>query len=87
MNIFRKLLRIFIDHLQANDAQNRVIALKILAAIFQNSSMSTTWEKYVELITLRILNAHSDEKREVRTHWINIYVLLKVEMFTIKKSL
>lgn len=60
--------------MQANDTQNRVIALKILAAIFQNSSMRTTWEKYVELITLRILNAHSDEKREVRTYLSNIHI-------------
>lgn len=83
-NVFRKLLRIFIDHLQANDTQNRVIALKILAAIFQNPSMRSTWEKYVELITLRILNAHSDEKREVRTHCTNVYFLPKS---AVKKSL
>ncbi|XP_066245678.1 CLIP-associating protein 1-A isoform X2 [Euwallacea similis] len=62
---FRKLLRIFIDHLQAEDPHNRVIALKILAAIFQSPSMRSTWEKYAELITLRVLNAHSDERREV----------------------
>ncbi|XP_048523501.1 CLIP-associating protein 1-A isoform X3 [Dendroctonus ponderosae] len=65
MENFKKLLRIFIDHLAAGDTQNRILSLKIIAAIFQNSSLKCVWEKYVELITLKVLNAHSDEKREV----------------------
>lgn len=64
MIICRKLLRIFIDHLAAGDTQNRILSLKIIAAIFQNASLKCVWEKYVELITLKVLNAHSDEKRE-----------------------
>ncbi|XP_076259116.1 CLIP-associating protein isoform X30 [Rhynchophorus ferrugineus] len=62
---FKKLLRIFIDHLEASDPQNQVIILKILAAIFQSPTMKDTWQNFVELITLKVLKAHSMEKREV----------------------
>ncbi|XP_030763288.1 CLIP-associating protein 1-B isoform X8 [Sitophilus oryzae] len=62
---FKKLLRIFIDHLESKDPQNQVIVLKILAAIFQNSTMKDTWQNFVELITLKVLKAHSSERREV----------------------
>ncbi|XP_050313911.1 CLIP-associating protein 1-A isoform X2 [Anthonomus grandis grandis] len=62
---FKKLLRIWIDHLSSPDFQSRLIVLKTLAAIFQNPHMRSSWESFVELIIIQVLKAHSDERREV----------------------
>ncbi|CAH1123842.1 unnamed protein product [Ceutorhynchus assimilis] len=63
---FKKLLRILIDHLASDDdGPAKVLVLKILTAIFQNPNMRTTWENFVELLTLKVLKAHTDDRREV----------------------
>ncbi|KAL1513059.1 hypothetical protein ABEB36_002537 [Hypothenemus hampei] len=61
---FKLLLRVFIHLLSEEDMECRIISLKILTAIFKDPKLKC-WEKYVELITLRVLEAHADEKREV----------------------
>ncbi|XP_060519972.1 CLIP-associating protein isoform X2 [Cylas formicarius] len=62
---FKKLLRISMDQLSSTDAVILVTVLKILAAIFSNPDMKHGWENFVELITLKVLQVHSDERREV----------------------
>ncbi|XP_068894094.1 CLIP-associating protein 1-A isoform X5 [Tenebrio molitor] len=62
---FKKLLRLLIDNLNEKDTNTQVTVLEILSAIFQSKEMKDCWCNFVELLTLRVLNAHCDEKREV----------------------
>ncbi|KAJ8925598.1 hypothetical protein NQ315_009438 [Exocentrus adspersus] len=62
---FKKILRILIDNLNESDSATQVIVLQIITAILQNPDMKQCWCNFVELITLRVLKAHCDEKREV----------------------
>ncbi|XP_049819238.1 CLIP-associating protein isoform X3 [Aethina tumida] len=62
---FKKLLRVLIDNLNGSDMQIQIIVLQILAAIFQSESLKQCWMNYVELLTLRVLQAHCNEKRDV----------------------
>ncbi|XP_063908195.1 CLIP-associating protein isoform X7 [Zophobas morio] len=62
---FKKLLRLLIDNLNEKDTNTQVIVLEILSAIFQSKELKDCWCNFVELLTLRVLNAHCDEKREV----------------------
>ncbi|KAJ8928598.1 hypothetical protein NQ314_018804 [Rhamnusium bicolor] len=62
---FKKILRILIDNLNEIDTPTQVIVLQILTAIFQSPDMKQCWCNFVELLTLRVLKAHCDEKREV----------------------
>lgn len=54
-----------IDNLNESDAPTQVIVLQILTAIFQSPDMKECWCNFVELLTLRVLKTHCDEKREV----------------------
>ncbi|KAL3286277.1 hypothetical protein HHI36_000786 [Cryptolaemus montrouzieri] len=63
---FKKLLRIFLDHLNAkNNHTTQVVVLEILTAIFNCEDLRECWSSFVELLTLRVLDAHCHEKREV----------------------
>lgn len=64
-SLHRKLLRLIIDALNQNDSATKVIVLEILAAIFQNKNLEPCWSNFVELITIRVMQSHCDEKREV----------------------
>lgn len=77
---FRKLLRIFLDHLKANnsiskapesdikighDSQTQVIVLQILTAIFKREDLRDCWISFSELLTVKVLDAHCNENKEV----------------------
>lgn len=68
--IFRKLLRLLIDNLSEKDPGTQVVVLHILTEIFQNQEMQQCWCNFVELLTLRVLTAHSDGTREVINYLI-----------------
>lgn len=61
----RKILRIIIDHLNEKDTTIQVTVLQTLRAIFQAADMKPCWSDFLELLTIRVLDAHKDEKREV----------------------
>ncbi|KAK9875379.1 hypothetical protein WA026_007774 [Henosepilachna vigintioctopunctata] len=63
---FKKLLKIFLDHL--NDRGNhatQLLILQILTAIFKCRDLRDCWSNFVELLTLRVLEAHCQDNREV----------------------
>ncbi|CAH0551193.1 unnamed protein product [Brassicogethes aeneus] len=62
---FKKLLKVLIDNLNGKDSQMQIVVLEILAAVFQSEPLKDCWSNFVELLTLRVLNAHCDEKREI----------------------
>ncbi|XP_031328724.1 CLIP-associating protein-like isoform X4 [Photinus pyralis] len=62
---FKKLLRVLIDNLDVPDCNTQVIVLEVFAEIFKNDNMRQCWSNFVELLTLRVLNAHCSDKREV----------------------
>ncbi|KAJ8972441.1 hypothetical protein NQ317_000032 [Molorchus minor] len=62
---FKKILRILIDNLNETDAPTQIVVLQILTAIFQNPDMKDCWCNFVELLTLRVLKAHCDDKKGV----------------------
>lgn len=62
---YRKLLRILIDNLNLKETQTELIVLQIFTEIFKNKDMKQCWSNFVELLTLRILDAICDEKKEV----------------------
>ncbi|XP_017770144.1 PREDICTED: CLIP-associating protein isoform X3 [Nicrophorus vespilloides] len=62
---FKKLLRILIDTLSQKDVKSQVIVLQILTEIFKNPKLEPCWQKFIELLTLRVLEAYLDESREV----------------------
>ncbi|XP_071053520.1 CLIP-associating protein isoform X4 [Onthophagus taurus] len=62
---FKKLLRLLIDNLERKDPQTQVIVLRTMTEIFNNPSMKPCWSNFVELLTLRVLTAHCDDRREV----------------------
>ncbi|CAH1111377.1 unnamed protein product [Psylliodes chrysocephalus] len=62
---FKKILRIIIDHLNEKDTTIQVTVLQTLRAIFQAADMKPCWSDFLELLTIRVLDAHKDEKREV----------------------
>ncbi|XP_074035924.1 CLIP-associating protein isoform X2 [Leptinotarsa decemlineata] len=62
---FKKVLRLLIDNLNEKDSVIQVTVLQILRAIFQAPDMEVCWSNFVELLTMRVLEAHTDEKKEV----------------------
>ncbi|XP_045460919.1 CLIP-associating protein isoform X2 [Harmonia axyridis] len=63
---FKKLLKIFLDHLnEKNNHTTQVVVLQILTAIFKCEDLREYWRNFVELLTLRVLEANCHEKREV----------------------
>ncbi|KAG5871175.1 hypothetical protein JTB14_007902 [Gonioctena quinquepunctata] len=62
---FKKVLRLLIDNLNEKDSVIQVTVLQILRAIFQAPDMEECWSNFVELLTMRVLDAHTDEKKEV----------------------
>ncbi|XP_072390555.1 CLIP-associating protein 1-A isoform X2 [Diabrotica undecimpunctata] len=60
---FKKILRIIIDKLDEKDIQ--VTVLQTLRAIFQSPDLKDCWKNFVELLTMKVLEAHSDDNREV----------------------
>ncbi|CAG9837434.1 unnamed protein product [Diabrotica balteata] len=58
----RKILRIIIDKLDEKDIQ--VTVLQTLRAIFQSPDLKDCWKNFVELLTMKVLEAHSDDNRE-----------------------
>nr|XP_015837162.1 PREDICTED: CLIP-associating protein 1-B isoform X6 [Tribolium castaneum] len=62
---FKKLLRLLIDNLNEKDMNIRITVLEILRAIFESKEMKNSWSGFVELLTLKVLAAHCDEKKEV----------------------
>lgn len=62
---FKKVLRILINALIEKDTTLQVAALQTLRTIFQTDDMKECWINFVELITMKVLDAHNDEKREV----------------------
>lgn len=62
---FKKLLRVLIDNLDVPDCNTQVLVLEVFAEIFKNDNMRQCWSNFVELLTLRVLNAHCSDKREV----------------------
>lgn len=66
INLFcRKLLRILIDSLDKKETQTQLIVLQILTEIFKNKELEQCWSHFVELLTLRVLGAYCDDKKEV----------------------
>lgn len=43
----------------------KITVLEILRVIFESEEMKDCWSNFVELLTLRVINAHCDEKKEV----------------------
>ncbi|KAK9739077.1 hypothetical protein QE152_g9289 [Popillia japonica] len=62
---FKKLLRLLLDNLGSNDTATLVLVLQILTEIFNNPEMKQCWSNFVELLTLRVLQMHCHDKREV----------------------
>ncbi|KAF5301656.1 hypothetical protein FQA39_LY10703 [Lamprigera yunnana] len=62
---FKKLLRVLIDNLDSPDWNTQVTVLEVFAEIFKKENMRECWSNFVELLTLRVLNSHCSEKREV----------------------
>lgn len=54
------------DHLnEKNNHSTQVVVLRILTAIFKCEDLREYWRNFVELLTLRVLEANCHEKREV----------------------
>lgn len=62
---FKKLLRVLIDNLDVPDWNTQVLVLQVFTEMFKNGEMQPCWCNFVELLTLRVLNAHCSDKREV----------------------
>lgn len=62
---FRLLLRLLIDNLDSKDQWMQILVLQVFTEMFKNMDTQRLWSGFTELIILRILNAHSSEKREV----------------------
>lgn len=60
------MLRILIDNLDKEELQTQLIVLQILTEIFKNKDLEQCWSHFVELLTLRVLNAYCGDKKEVR---------------------
>ncbi|XP_025829154.1 CLIP-associating protein isoform X2 [Agrilus planipennis] len=65
--MFKKLLRILLDNVNWKNKNYsiQVLVLQIFSEIFKNKEFKPYWSQFVELLTLRILEAHCSEKREV----------------------
>lgn len=59
------MLRVLIDILGKEEMQTQLIVLQILTEIFKNKELEQCWSHFVELLTLRVLNAYCDDKKEV----------------------
>ncbi|CAG9813465.1 unnamed protein product [Phaedon cochleariae] len=63
---FKKILRLLIDNLnEKEDAGIQVAVLQILRAVFEAPNMKPCWSNFVELLIMRVLDAHTVEKKEV----------------------
>ncbi|XP_056638130.1 CLIP-associating protein isoform X3 [Diorhabda sublineata] len=62
---FKKILRILINALNEKDTMIQVTALQTLRTVFQTEDLKDCWNNFIELITMKVLEAHNDEKREV----------------------
>lgn len=63
---FRPLLRLLIDNLDSRDPKVQILVLQVFMEMFKNKDTEKLWSGFTELIILRILQAHSSDKREVR---------------------
>lgn len=45
--------------------QTQLIVLQILTEIFNNKDLEQCWSHFVELLTLRVISAYCDEKKDV----------------------
>ncbi|XP_065166997.1 CLIP-associating protein isoform X3 [Atheta coriaria] len=63
---FKKLLKIFLETLNQAEVKSVVVVLRILAEILKKPEMEQCWSNFIELLTLRVLDAVSSENREVR---------------------
>lgn len=61
----RKLLRILIDNLSVKDVAIQSVILDTLTEIFKRKELEQCWCNFVELLTLRVLNAHCEENKDV----------------------
>lgn len=62
---FRVVLKLLLDNLNSKDAQLQIVVLQVFTEMFKNTSTQVLWIGFMELIMLKILEAHSSEKREV----------------------
>ncbi|CAH1986214.1 unnamed protein product [Acanthoscelides obtectus] len=65
---FKKILKLLIENLNNGDPVIRIPVLQILRSIFKCQQLKDHWTSFVELLTLRILDAHCIDKREGDHH-------------------
>nr|CAH7724241.1 unnamed protein product [Callosobruchus chinensis] len=65
---FKKILKLLIENLNEGDPVVRIPVLQILRSIFRCDQLRDQWTSFVELLTLRILDAHCIDKREGDLH-------------------
>lgn len=58
-------MRILLDNLKEKQSSIQVLVLQILSEIFKSESMKECWSKFVELLTLRVLDAYTENARDV----------------------
>lgn len=58
-------MRILLDNLQEKKPSIQVLVLQIFSEIFKSESMAESWGKFVELLTLRILDVYTESARDV----------------------
>lgn len=58
-------MRILIDNLDKKETQTQLLVLQILTEIFKNKELEQCWSHFVELLTLRVLNAYCEDKKDV----------------------
>lgn len=52
-----------------------VVVLRILAEILKKPEMEQCWSNFIELLTLRVLDAVSSENREVILKWNHVVIV------------
>lgn len=62
---FRNILRLLIDNIKEEDSSIKVTVLQTLRAIFEKPELSEFCCHFVQLLTLKVLDAHTDDRREV----------------------
>lgn len=65
-------MRVLLDNLNEPNPTTQILVLEVFIQIFKSEQMKQTWSDFVELITLRIINAHSSDKREVSFHIVYV---------------
>lgn len=67
-------MRLLIDHLQEEEATIKIIKLQILRTIFEKPQLREFWSDFVELLILKVLEAHIDERRDVSNNLTDVCV-------------